>query len=601
MPVCCVDIIRTSTIPSKQATMIFGKRRSTQPAGAPDAQAVGSTQLFENGQIRYIPMPTPDPKDPLNLPEWQKWLAIASLCFFGALALSIEHTVGGMLPVFVLEYAGLDPKAITHFDFTAGQKPGEVNLNPLKSLSNLGGPPISRIALLTTLPMVINGIASLLLVPLSIAIGRRPVILFCGLMAWAGGLWASFSTSLESHLAARCFQGFGVGAVEALLPLIIQDMMFIHQRNKAIATMSSSQGLISICLGVTGPYIVSRISWRFLYQIFSSLTALAWLAVVLCVPETRTIRSQDELAGKEVYPLRPGETRPRLDYIQYSRRSKWTDFGVLNTSMQWKRAIRAVWDAAKTATFPNVIWVVLLSAVFVGAGGGAAQTASAVLLAAGWKFETLGLSSLAMVAACPFVWLFGGYLADRISKAMAKRNGGRREPEAQFLSLILPLSSSVAGVMVYGYAAANIMTLPGYVVLVGFFLILFGIVTVNTVASVYLVESYPNFAGPVLITLTSLRLIIGFGFTFKATAWIRNLGFFKVFSIYATAIAAVGLLGILIYFYGKRIRAWSAGTLEARDTFVQNDVENTDGMAVQALTKEYASSSKESNREEHRE
>lgn len=28
-----------------------------------------------------IKTPTPDPKDPLNLPEWRKWLAVASLCF----------------------------------------------------------------------------------------------------------------------------------------------------------------------------------------------------------------------------------------------------------------------------------------------------------------------------------------------------------------------------------------------------------------------------------------------------------------------------------------------------------------------------------------
>lgn len=29
---------------------------------SPDAQVVGTTQLFEGGVIRYVPMPTPDPK-----------------------------------------------------------------------------------------------------------------------------------------------------------------------------------------------------------------------------------------------------------------------------------------------------------------------------------------------------------------------------------------------------------------------------------------------------------------------------------------------------------------------------------------------------------
>jgi MFS family permease len=106
------------------------------------------------------------------------------------------------------------------------------------------------VALLASLPLLVNGVSSFLLVPLSIGIGRRPVLLFAGVMAWSGGLWAGFSTSLESHLAARCFQGLGAGAVDALIPLIVQDMMFIHKRNKAVASISASQGLIIVSLGI---------------------------------------------------------------------------------------------------------------------------------------------------------------------------------------------------------------------------------------------------------------------------------------------------------------------------------------------------------------
>lgn len=107
-----------------------------------------------------------------------------------------------------------------------------------------------KVALLASLPLLMNGIASYFLVPLSIALGRRPVLLFVGVMAWAGGFWASYSTSLPSHLAARAFQGLGAGAVEALIPLIVQDMMFIHQRNKAISLISAGQGLFVVSLGV---------------------------------------------------------------------------------------------------------------------------------------------------------------------------------------------------------------------------------------------------------------------------------------------------------------------------------------------------------------
>lgn len=150
----------------------------------------------------------------------------------------------------MLEYAGIDPKILAQLDISALAPPGEVNLNPLELLAGLGGPPLFKVALLSSLPMLVNGLSSYILVPLSIYVGRRPVLIFAGVVAWGGGLWAGFSTSLDSHLVARCFQGLGAGTVESLLPLIVQDMMFIHQRNTAIAAISASQGLIIVSLGI---------------------------------------------------------------------------------------------------------------------------------------------------------------------------------------------------------------------------------------------------------------------------------------------------------------------------------------------------------------
>lgn len=217
---------------------------------------VGTTRLFdgEDGALRFVPMPTPDPSDPLNLPTWRKWLAVLTLSFFGALALASEFIIGALVPVFVLEYNGIDPKILSQIDFadlaggTGGG--GGVNFSPLSVLAGLGGPPVYQVALLASLPMLMNGVASYLLVPLSIAVGRRPVLLAVGVMAWAGGFGASFSNSLPGHLAARAFQGLGAGAVEALIPLVVQDMMFIHQRNKAIALISAAQGVFVMSMGI---------------------------------------------------------------------------------------------------------------------------------------------------------------------------------------------------------------------------------------------------------------------------------------------------------------------------------------------------------------
>lgn len=43
------------------------------------------------------------------------------------------------------------------------------------------------------------------------------------------------------------------------------------------------------------PYIVLRLSWRSLYWITSGLGIAVWLVLIISVPETRWIRSDDEL------------------------------------------------------------------------------------------------------------------------------------------------------------------------------------------------------------------------------------------------------------------------------------------------------------------
>lgn len=262
-----------------------------------DTQVVGTTQLFEGGMMRCVPMPTPDPRDPLNLPEWRKWAAIITLSLFGALALSAEAIVGALVPIFVLEYAGIDPKILGQIDLSSLSftTPGGKPADPLQLLNSLGGPPLSKVDLISTLPILVNGLASYILVPLSIAYGRRPVILFAGVMAWAGGLWAGFSTSLNSHIAARVFQGFGAGAVEALIPLILQDMLFINQRNKAFSLVAAGQGIFIVAIGVTSPIIVVQLSWRWIYYITSAVGILAWIGIIFLVPETRWERTREEL------------------------------------------------------------------------------------------------------------------------------------------------------------------------------------------------------------------------------------------------------------------------------------------------------------------
>ncbi|PSR86956.1 major facilitator superfamily domain-containing protein [Coniella lustricola] len=554
--------------------VLFDRR----PGGATETQVVGSSQLFEGGQMRCIPMPTPNPKDPLNLPEWRKWAAIITLSLFGALALSAEAIVGALVPIFVLEYAGIDPKILGEIDLSSlsFSSPGGKPADPLQLLSSLGGPPIAKVDLISTLPILVNGIASYILVPLSIAWGRRPIILLAGVMAWTGGLWAGFSTSLNSHIAARVFQGFGAGAVEALIPLILQDMLFIHQRNKAFSLVSAGQGLFIVSIGLTSPLIIVKLSWRWIYYITAGAGILVWIGMIFLVPETRWVRSQEELAGQEVHPVRPGEVRPRLDHARYGYRSNSDDFGVFAVKTEWRLCRKSVMQTIRATVFPNVLWVIALNSIFVGALSATQQNAAAIILSLKLSFNQLGFVVLPIVAATPLVWFFGGYLADKISNYQARRNGGQREPESHLISLAFPLLAGVVGPLLFGYAGEHTEDRPLAFLLVGFFLIGFGGLTMNTLVSVYLVESYPNYAGPVLVTMSSFRLIAGFLISFKSADWILDIGFLKTFAIYSGIMLLFSLMLPFVYRFGKRMRMWSAGQFESatKDANADDDVDS---------------------------
>lgn len=155
----------------------------------------------------------------------------------GSVSLAAEIAVATLTPVFLLEYSGVDAAAalksseITH-------NPNPLSLIPPNAAQQVS---LAQVALLATIPMLSNGVATYFLVPLSTAIGRRPVLLLTSTLSWMSGFWAGTSHSLMEHIAARVFHGLGSGAVEALLPLIIQDITFIHQRNKAIAAIFAAQ------------------------------------------------------------------------------------------------------------------------------------------------------------------------------------------------------------------------------------------------------------------------------------------------------------------------------------------------------------------------
>ncbi|KAI9699573.1 MAG: hypothetical protein M1820_007071 [Bogoriella megaspora] len=522
-----------------------------------DLNVQGTTVLYEDGNLKFIPMPSADPKDPLNLPSWRKWAAITALCFYGAVALASEIIIGMLVPVFVLYYAGIDPKILGELTGVPTGPDGKVDPNPVSALSSLGGPPIWRVYLLTSLPLLTNGLSNYFLVPLAIAVGRRPVLLLCGALAWAGSLWAGSSTSLNSHIAARCVQGLGAGTVEALVPLVVQDFVFIHRRNTAISAVWSWQAAIIVSIGLGAPYAIAELNWRWLYYILGILGAFSWVLLLLFVPETRWLRTSEELNGESTHPLPAGMYRPPLDPATYGNRNFKSNFGIFTGNSDWRWAGTALYNTMKSALFPNMIWMILVNSIFMAITNSAYQLGAPALLAANWPFKHLGLGLVPIVCAMFCTWGYAGVFTDWFSNYMAKRRNGRREPEVHLISLSIPILCGIIGCLMFGAGGQYIVTEPWIILLIGIFFIAFSFLSAITITSVYVVESYPEWAGPVLVNVSSFRCIIGFAFAFKVSDWVQDRGYFGCFAIYAGVLALLALGLPIVYLTGKRIRKYT--------------------------------------------
>lgn len=136
-------------------------------------------------------------------------------------------------------------------------------------------------------------------------------------------------------------------------------------------------------------------------------------------------------------------------------------------------------------------------------------------------FELTGLSQIPQILSTVVVFIVGGPVADAVSLWFSKKKGGR-EAEHQLPNLILPIVMAITGALVFGYADQN--HLHYAVLLLGTFLLMTSTLISAPIVQNYVIESYPQWAGPVLVNVSTLRVFISFPLNTQVTTWLQQLG-----------------------------------------------------------------------------
>ncbi|KAI4192060.1 MAG: hypothetical protein LQ346_004513, partial [Caloplaca aetnensis] len=366
---------------------------------APDV----SVKLAHDGQTVLIPQPSDDPDDPLNWSQTKKHILLAVVC-----ACTFLPDYGSVTGAITLI-----PQAAEY-----GITPDEVNHSQSGNQFMVGA----------------GGVVAVMF---SAYFGRLPVLFWFMVVATATAAGQAGSHGFNGFFVPRVLNGFFAGAAQGI-------------------NIWQASVILSPYLGpLLASFMLTRLSWRWPFWIYTIETGLCLLAVIIWGDETY----YDRRLPEEKQPLRESHLLRLLGVEQWC--SRHLRNGFLEAMMRPLRTIsRPVVLLANFYYMCTFAWVVGINAtlaLFLTSlyGFGPKQTGmpSPTLLSK-HKLTTNypGLFFLAPILATILAEAAGHHLHDFLARLSIRRHRGRLEPEARLTVIYTALPFLLAGLVLLGFA-----------------------------------------------------------------------------------------------------------------------------------------------------
>ncbi|SPO27207.1 related to transporter protein HOL1 [Ustilago trichophora] len=508
-------------------------------------QTAGTVQLTA-GKIVYIPSPTADPRDPLNLPTWQKMVIIICLSLFSVIGLGIVSGFGGLLGFYIPEYASI-------------------------------GKNYQEISYFLSLPNLTMGIGNLIGMPIAVAVGRRSVFLVAtAVMCISIGLCAAAGTQANHynwHLGARLLLGIAAGQSEALVPMITQEIVFLHERARFLMLQQTIQVIAVAIFVLFASPIAAAIGPQWWYGIGCCLCGVCFIVAFFFLPETKYYRPQSDFqenatandansttdSSDQAQGFRLHTERPPLDYQRYEPRTLRSSLRMWVGKPEWGTAWTVFKDSWLLVFLPNVFWALAINGVTLGCNIAIGMTYGSILEAApyNWPHSSVSYANAGQIVTSLVALPVYGYGSDWIIKWFANRRGGIHEPETRLIPLFVPILIGVITAVLYGQGARHPDKYHWFTYAWALAAYFFTFIGANIVAITYLLDAYPQKASSLLIIICAFRGFLSFGVSFRVWDMIESMGYDGAFNMFAGLTALMGAFGVLLYFFGKPIRRFS--------------------------------------------
>lgn len=422
---------------------------------------------------------------------------------------------------------------------------------------------------------IVLGWANFLIVPCANVFGRRPVVIFCCLICVLANIWQALVTSFPSFLGARVVSGLGAAANESLMPMVVADLLFVHQRGRSMALYFWAY-FLGIFIGpIIAGSIAAQVSWRWFFWVCTILQAASLVFILVAHPETkyeraashypaaavagpsasvpedaRTSSSGSEheakreeaeagAGGAGAAPTTMTEPKKTLGGVVSPRRSSQSQH---SSSLHRTPSTRIVGGPSKAQfslvprpqfahglqpvlrdvlsplqifSFPIILWAALTFGFACNCLLALNLTEAQVFGPPPYLFNPaqIGYTNFAFFVGAALALLTAGPLSDGMALRRARRNGGVLEAEMRLVAVVPYVACCLVGMVV---------TAVGYqrgwpwevVVVVGYGLVGVEVVGVPAVVISYAVDSYKSLPGEIMIAATVVKNTFGVSFFF---------------------------------------------------------------------------------------
>ncbi|XP_014553255.1 hypothetical protein COCVIDRAFT_108177 [Bipolaris victoriae FI3] len=403
--------------------------------------------LDREGEIRRVPVPSNDPNDPLNFSAWERYSVIFCCCWFSLLGLSLAQ---GLAPI----------------------------LNIMTEMYMPQGYTVDEILFLITILTLCIGLGNYIILPLGLAFGRRPVFLVATIILLGATIGSAVQNSYNAHLGTRIVQGLATGAAESLLPLMLTEITFLHERSRVFGLYWMIQSILGCVINLSTSYLNHALGWRWFYWLFVITISTGLVFVLLGGFETQFYRSAASVDGQLVitdefgvmHIIPDSEAQAHLDRVQQREVQQSEGDGVdvprkktyLQRIKPWStpqprpfHVIVTSWlHMAQSLTSPGIIYAILTSSMALGCLVGISLTYNEVLIQEyNWSPESVGLINVGGIIGSVFGMLYCALLADRFVLWAGSRNRGVHMPEHHLITMGPPAIIGVGMLLLYGFTA----------------------------------------------------------------------------------------------------------------------------------------------------